>query len=423
MATIRQIKAREILDARGFPTVEVLVELSDGNVATASNPSGTSKSTYEAFELRDNDPKRHMGMGVLQAVDLITHTLAPQFIGIEATNQKLLDQTLISMDGTLTKAKLGANTTMPLSMAFAKAGAKSQSTPLFLYLRNFLAKENVPLRIPTPAMNMVNGGKHAGNNINFQEFLVIPATSQSYSNSLMMGVTVYNSLRSQLKKGSLTTTVGDEGGFAPNFENNVDAFDFISQAISSAAFRLGYDIFIGLDASAKNFFQDQEYKIKDKESPMNSNELITFYEEIVKKYHLIYLEDPLSEEDWQGWSTLSMRLSNKALLVGDDLTATNPFRLQLALNNNSINGLVIKPGQIGTVLESLAVVEMGRHAGLKLIVSHRNSETNDDFLADYSVAIGADYAKFGAPARGECVAKYNRLLEIEQLLLNSSQAL
>lgn len=373
--------------------------------------------------MRDNDPKRHMGMGVLLAVDLITRTIAPQFIGLEATDQKLLDQTLISMDGTKIKSKLGANTTMPLSMAFSKAGAKSQSMPLFLYLRNFLAKENVPLKIPTPAMNMINGGKHAGNDINFQEFLVIPATSQSYSNSLMMGVSVYNSLRGQLKKGSLTTTVGDEGGFAPSFDNNADAFDFISQAVSSAAYRLGYDIFIGLDAAAKNFFQDQEYKIKDKDSAMKSDELITFYEEIVKKFHLIYLEDPLSEEDWQGWSNLSGRLNNDALLVGDDLTATNPYRLQLALNNKSINGIVIKPGQIGTVLESLAVVEMGRHAGLKLIVSHRNGETNDDFIADYAVAIGADYVKFGAPARGECVAKYNRLLEIEQLLLNSNQAL
>jgi enolase len=413
MAKIRQITAREVLDSRGVPTIEARVILDDGNTSAASSPSGTSKSSYEAFELRDNDLTRYQGMGVRNAVEVITHIIAPQLVGIEATNQQLVDRTLIDLDGTKTKSKLGGNTIYCVSKAVARVAAKSTYQPLFLYLRNYLSKENLPLKIPTPAMSLINGGTHAGNNVDFQEFLVIPATYQSFSNALEMGVAVYHNIRVQLEKNHLVTTVGDEGGFAPVFEKNEDVFELISQAVSSASWRLGYDIFIGLDAAAKNFYKDKFYKIKDKSSSMKNDELITLYEDLIKKYHILYLEDPMGEDDWAGWSAILPRLSQRTMIVGDDLTATNPFRLQMALNKNAINGIVIKPNQIGTVMEALAVVEIARHANQKIIVSHRSGETNDDFIADFSVAVAADYVKFGGPARGERVSKYNRLLQIE----------
>lgn len=416
MATIKQLQAREILDSRGIPTIEVRVGLSDGTTATASSPSGTSKSSYEAFEIRDGDPNHYDGMGVLRGVQNIQELISPTLMGMDASNQQYIDRTLIDLDGTKTKSKLGGNTTYAVSQAVAKAAAKSQSLPLFLYLRNYISKENLPMKIPTPAMSLVNGGLHAGNNIDLQEFLVIPATYQSFSESLGMGVAVYRNIRKVLEKNHRGTTIGDEGGFAPVFEKNEDAFELIQQAVSSASWRLGYDIFIGVDASAKNFYADQLYKIKDKPSAMKSSELIAFYEEMIKKYHILYLEDPLGEDDWQGWTEILPKLSQHSLIVGDDLTATNPVRLQMALNKTAINGLVIKPNQIGTVIEALAVVEIARHAGLKIIVSHRSGDTNDDFIADFSVAVAADYVKFGGPARGERVTKYNRLLQIEAQL-------
>lgn len=416
MAKIKHILAREILDSRGVPTIETLVVLDNGVTAIASAPSGISKSSYEAVELRDNDPHRYGGMGVRIAVQNVVDIIAPQLIGIEATNQQEVDRLLIELDGTKTKSRLGGNATFSVSKAIARAAAKTVYQPLFLYLRNFISKENLPLKIPTPAMSLINGGMHAGNNVDLQEFLVIPATYQRFSDALHMGVAVYHKIREQLEKNHLGTTVGDEGGFAPLFEKNEDVFELIAQAVSAANWRLGYDIFIGVDAAGKNFCKDQTYKIKDKPTSLKAEELLAFYEELIKKYHILYLEDPLSEDDWDGWSLALPKLSQRALIVGDDLTATNPYRLQLALNKNAINGVVIKPNQIGTVLESLAVVEMARHAGLKIIVSHRSGETNDDFISDLAVAVGADYVKFGGPARGERVAKYNRLLQIESQL-------
>ncbi|HVZ58908.1 MAG TPA: phosphopyruvate hydratase, partial [Patescibacteria group bacterium] len=422
MPTIKQLFSREILDSRGVPTVETTVALSDGTTATASSPSGTVKSSYEAFEMRDGDVTRYNGLGLLKSLQTISETISPKIIGLEATNQQLIDRTLIDLDGTRTKSKLGANTIYSISQAVAKAAAKSQSLPLFLYLRNYISKENLGLKIPTPAMSLINGGIHAGNNIDLQEFLVIPATYQSFSDSLMMGVAVYNNIRKLLEKNHQGVTVGDEGGFAPQFQKNEDVFEVIEQAVSSASWRLGYDIFLGIDAAAKHFYKDQLYFIKDKPSSLKAEELISFYEEMIRKYHILYLEDALAEDDWNGWSLLETKLSQHCLIVGDDLTATNPIRLQMALNKKAINGIVIKPNQIGTVLEALAVVEIARHAGLKIIVSHRSGDTNDDFIADFAVAVAADYVKFGGPARGERVSKYNRLLQIEDQLLKAMQA-
>lgn len=421
MASIKQIFAREILDSRGNPTVSVRVVLNDGIDAEASIPSGASKSSYEAFELRDNDLQRYNGQGVLKVVDSITTTIAPKIIGMDVTAQQQIDRTLLELDGTRAKTKLGANATLPISIAVAKAAAKSAFVPLFVYLRNFIQKDRTTLRIPTPAFNIFNGGLHANNNINFQEIMIIPASNKTYAESLHMGVTVYNQLKEELKKSSQTTLTGDEGGFAPVLDTNEDAFTLISQAIDHSSMRLGYDIFTGLDAASNHFYLDEHYKLKDKASAVVAADLLLLYEEIVKKYHCIYLEDPLQEDDWEGWSALYPKLSPKALIVGDDLTATNPFRLQLALSKNAINGIVIKPNQIGTVIETLAVVEIARHLGMKVIVSARSGETTDDFIADFAVAVGADYVKFGAPARGERIAKYNRLLQIDEQLRAASR--
>jgi enolase len=416
MAKIKQIIAREIIDARGNPTVEARVILSDGSTAVASSPSGISRSTYEAFELRDNDLRRFKGLGVLKAVQIIHEKIAPALIGIEASDQQRIDRTMIELDGTQTKSKLGANATLPVSMAVAKAAAKSSVLPLFLYLRNFIKRENQELKIPSPIFNIINGGLHTENTLDIQEFHVIPATFKTFSDSLQLGVTVYQTTKDVLRRNNLSTLLGDEGGFSPSVDTNEDALSLIVQAVEESNLRLGYDIFLGIDAAANSFYTDQHYKIKDKSMSLTSSELISWYEELVKKYHILYLEDPLSEDDWDGWETVFPKISQYALIVGDDLTATNPFRLQMALYKKSINSIVIKPNQIGTVIEALAVVEIARHSGLKIVVSHRSGETNDDFIADFAVATSADYVKFGAPARGERVAKYNRLLQIDQQL-------
>ena len=416
MATIKQLSAREILDSRGNPTVSVRVLLSDGMDAEASAPSGASKGSYEAFEMRDADPKRYNGLGVMKAVDNVNTLISQKIVGMEVTAQQQIDRAMIELDGTHAKTKLGANATLPVSIAVTRAAAKSLGVPLFIYLRNFIQKDKTALKIPTPAFNIFNGGLHANNSINFQEVLIIPASYKSFSQSLQMGVSVYKQLKDELKRSNQSMLIGDEGGFAPSLDANENALTLVAQAIEHSSLRLGYDIFTGIDASANNFFVDDHYKLKDHPSAILPAELSNFYEEIIKKYHCIYLEDPLQEDDLEGWSLLFPKLSQKALIVGDDLTATNPYRLQIALSKNAINGIVIKPNQIGTVIETIAVIEIARHMNIKIVVSNRSGETTDDFIADFAVAVGADYVKFGAPARGERVAKYNRLLQIEDQL-------
>ncbi len=414
MAKIKQITAREILNAKGMPAVEATVTLSDGKSGTASTPSGTSIGNYEASEIRDHDEKHFQGYGVLKAVSNIQDTIAPALLGMEATKQPEIDKKMIEMDGTQNKGRLGANAILAVSMATAKAAAKSSLLPTFLYLREFIKKENVPMKIPTPAFNILNGGKHAGENVNFQEFMIIPASSKTYSESLNMALVLYGSLKKTLEQNNFTTLIGDEGGFAPKLANNKDGLNLLKQSIETTSFRFGFDVFLGLDAAATGFFNDGRYRIKDRTMPLSSSDMISFYEEINKEFHLLYLEDPLAEDDWNGWSNIYTALSQQTLVVGDDLTATNPYRLQMALDKKAITGIIIKPNQIGTVIESLAVVEIARQSGLKIIVSHRSGETNDDFIADFAVAVSADYIKFGSPVRGERVAKYNRLLEIER---------
>lgn len=414
MAKIKEIKASEILDSRGNPTIETTVVLQDGSVGTASCPSGASVGSYEAWELRDHDAKRFSGLGVLKAVDNVNSIIAPALVGMDSSKQQDIDKTVINLDGTQNKGKLGANAALSVSMAVCKASARNSMLPLFLYLRQFIKTENTTLKIPALLLNFINGGKHAGNNLDLQEFFVIPATSKPYNEALQMGVTLYSTLRNTLKENGLSTLIGDEGGFAPKLATNRDAFVLLKQAIDKTSLRFGFDVFFGLDAASNSFYQDKQYRLRDRSMPYTSDDLISFYQELNKQYRLLYLEDPLFEDEWEGWTKISSKMSQDTIIVGDDLVATNPYRLQMAIDKKAITGVVIKPNQIGTVIECLAVVEVARAAGLKIVVSHRSGETNDAFIADFAVAVSADYVKFGAIARGERIAKYNRLLQIEK---------
>lgn len=413
MARIKQIRAREILNSNGMPTIETSVVLNDGSVGISSCPIGTSVGDYEACQLKDNNEKYYQGQGVQKAIQNVESQIAPHILGLAVEKQQEIDKIMIDLDGTQNKARLGANAILSVSTSVAKAAAQSSVLPLFLYLREFIKKENLLLKIPTPAFNLISGGIHAKGTLNFQEFLVIPATSKPYSNALETGVSIYRVLGGMLRSENLSTLVGDTGGYSPNVSTNADAFSILRQAIGTTPIRLEFDVFFGIDAGSSNFFSDKKYYIKDKAAGLSAKELTSYYEELNKNYHLLYLEDPLAEDDWDGWSDLSSRMSQTTIIAGDDLVATNPYRLQMALNKKAITGIVIKPSQIGTVIETLAVVEIARQSGLKIIVSDRSSETNDDFIADLAVAVSADYVKFGAPARGERIAKYNRLLQIE----------
>jgi enolase len=413
MSKIKHIRAREILNAKGIPTVETTVVLSDNNWATASCPGRTLISIAEAAELYDNDSARFAGKGVLRAVDNVNSILAPKLQGMEAEKQSELDKIMIEMDGTQNKSRLGANALLSVSMAIAKSAARASSLPLFLYLRQFINKESLTLKMPTPCFNVLNGGKIAGGNLDFQSFILIPASAKTYSECLLIGSDIYRTLKMNLEYKNLPTLVGDEGGFGPSLPNNEQALELINQALGSTTLKLGFDVFLGLDCAANNFYSDKKYKIKDNVMQLSANEIINYYSELNKKYHVLYIEDPLQEEDWNSWVEISKTLSENTIIVGDHLTSTNPYRLQMAIDKKAITGIVIKPSQIGTVIESLAVVEVARQAGLKIIVSSTSAETNDDFIADFAVAVSADYVKFGAPARGENVSKYNRLSEID----------
>lgn len=421
MAKIKKVVGREILNSKGLPSVEATVLLSSGRSGKASCPSGTSVGNYEASELRDHDSKRFGGNGALKAVSNINQIISPSIEGIDVNKQQVIDRIMIDLDGTQNKGKLGANAILAVSMAVAKAAANESALPLFLYLREFIKKEDLPLKVPTPCFNILNGGKHAGGNVNFQEFLVIPASSVDFQQGLENVYDIYHSLKKLLENNNFSTLIGDEGGFGPNLSSNQDALVLLSQSVSAINLRLGFDVFLGLDCAASNFYQDQKYKIKDKSMTYSSSELINYYQELANQYKIIYLEDPLAEDDWEGWIEAYTKLSNQSMIIGDDLIATNPYRLQMALDKKAVSGIIIKPNQIGTVIEALAVVEIAREAGLKITVSHRSGETNDDFIADFAVAVSADYVKFGAPVRGERVAKYNRLSQIERQIKSLSQ--
>lgn len=412
MAKVKEVKAREILNGKGEPTIETTVVLSDGKFAVSSCSTGTTVGNYESVELRDRNSDRYQGRGVLTAVSNVNKIIGPAILSMDAGKQQDIDKKIIELDGTTNKGKLGANATLSVSMSVAKAAAQSSVLPLFLYLRQYIKSENSALKIPTPIFDVLAGNKYE-DGADFKNFYIITASSTSYQESLSIANIIYNSLRNTLKTNNLSTLISDQGGFAPRVSSNEEAFSFIKQSVEGVNLRMGFDVFLGLDASGNVIHQEQKYKIKDKPAALSSSELSKYYEDMSNKFNILYIEDPFSDDDWDAWSDFSSNISSTALVASDSLTSTNPYRLQMALDKKAIKGIVIKPGQVGTVIEALAVVEVAKQAGLKIIPSIRSEETNDDFIADFAVAVSSDYIKFGSLARGEMIAKYNRLLEIE----------
>lgn len=415
MAKITHITAREILDSRATPTIEVSILTDAGSYGTASVPSGASTGKSEAMELRDNDSSRYQGKGVLKAITNVLTSIAPKLIGMDVQNQEAIDQRLIDIDGTENKSKLGANAILAVSIASLKAAANTAKAPLFLYIKNRY-RPSGELRIPGPIFNLINGGKHGAGNLDFQEFHVIPSTRLSFSDALRAGVETWINLRNELIHRNAIHSVGDEGGFAPNLFTNSDALELMALVIRNSSYRLGQDLFLALDCAADEFYKDGKYTIKDSPKPLDRDGLIDLYQTIIKEYALLGIEDGLEQEDWDGWTKMSHDLPSSTMIIGDDLTTTNTKRLQKAIDRKSINAIIVKPNQIGTVTETVELTRLAAKNNIFTIASHRSGETNDTFIADFSVGMGLNYAKFGAPDRGERVAKYNRLLEIETYL-------
>ncbi|GAB3564044.1 phosphopyruvate hydratase [Arthrobacter alkaliphilus] len=409
MALIDAIHAREILDSRGNPTVEVEVLLSDGQIGRAAVPSGASTGEHEAVELRDGDKGRYLGKGVQKAVDAVIDEIAPALIGFDATDQRSIDQAMIDLDGTANKGKLGANAILGVSLAVANAAAASADLPLYKYLGGPNAHV-----LPVPLMNILNGGSHADSDVDIQEFMIAPVGAETFSEGLRWGVEVYHNLKSVLKDKGLSTGLGDEGGFAPNLPSNRAALDLIQEAIKNAGYTPGKDIALALDVASSEFFKDGAYQFEGK--ALSATEMSAYYAELVADYPLVSIEDPLDENDWEGWKTLTDTIGDKVQLVGDDLFVTNPERLQQGIDAATANSLLVKVNQIGSLTETLDAVSLAQRAGYTTITSHRSGETEDTTIADIAVATNAGQIKTGAPARSERVAKYNQLLRIEEEL-------
>ncbi len=409
MATIEAVGAREILDSRGNPTVEVEVALDDGTIARAGVPSGASTGAFEAVERRDGDKGRYLGKGVQDAVNAVMDEIAPELIGFEASEQRLVDQALIDLDATPNKGKLGANAILGVSMAVAKAAADSADLPLFRYLGG----PNAHI-LPVPMMNILNGGSHADSNVDVQEFMIAPIGPTTYREALRTGAEVYHSLKSVLKGKGLSTGLGDEGGFAPNLPSNRDALDLILVAIEKAGFKPGTDVALALDVAATEFYRDGAYQFEGKAT--SAEDMIAFYAKLVDDYPLVSIEDPLDEDAWADWSALVAKIGDRVQIVGDDLFVTNPERLAKGIETKAANSLLVKLNQIGTVSETLDAVTMAQRAGFTAMVSHRSGETEDTTIADLAVAMNTGQLKTGAPARGERINKYNQLLRIEEEL-------
>ena len=409
MALIDAIHAREILDSRGNPTVEVEVLLSDGQIGRAAVPSGASTGEHEAVELRDGDKGRYLGKGVQKAVDAVIDQIAPALTGFDATDQRSIDQAMIDLDGTPNKGKLGANAILGVSLAVANAAAASADLPLYKYLGGPNAHV-----LPVPLMNILNGGSHADSDVDIQEFMIVPIGAETFSEGLRWGVEVYHNLKSVLKEKGLSTGLGDEGGFAPNLPSNRAALDLIQEAIKNAGYTPGKDIALALDVASSEFFKDGAYQFEGK--ALSATEMSAYYAELVADYPLVSIEDPLDENDWEGWKTLTDTIGDKVQLVGDDLFVTNPAILQRGIDTKTANSLLVKVNQIGSLTETLDAVSLAQRAGYTTITSHRSGETEDTTIADISVATNAGQIKTGAPARSERVAKYNQLLRIEEEL-------
>ncbi|HVV11019.1 phosphopyruvate hydratase [Amycolatopsis sp.] len=409
MAVIEQVGAREILDSRGNPTVEVEVALDDGTLARAAVPSGASTGEHEAVELRDGDIKRYNGKGVERAVAAVLDEIGPELTGVEAVEQRIVDQKLVDLDGTPDKSRLGANALLGVSLAVAKAAAESAELELFRYLGGPNAHV-----LPVPMLNILNGGAHADTDVDIQEFMIAPIGAESFREALRWGVEVYHSLKSVLKGRGLGTGLGDEGGFAPNLSSNREALDLITTAIEKAGYVPGRDVALALDVAATEFFSEGTYSFEG--TKKTAEQLGAYYAELLNSYPLVSIEDPLSEDDWDGWVTLTNQIGERVQLVGDDLFVTNPDRLEQGIERGAANALLVKVNQIGTLSETLDAITLATSYGYKSMMSHRSGETEDTTIADLAVATGVGQIKTGAPARSERVAKYNQLLRIEETL-------
>ncbi|MFH9350607.1 phosphopyruvate hydratase [Kitasatospora sp. NPDC017646] len=414
MPSIDVVVAREILDSRGNPTVEVEVGLDDGSTGRAAVPSGASTGAFEALELRDGDKNRYFGKGVEKAVLAVIEQIGPELVGYDATEQRLIDQAMLDLDATPDKSSLGANAILGVSLAVAHAASEASDLPLFRYLGGPNAHV-----LPVPMMNILNGGSHADSNVDIQEFMIAPIGAESFSEAVRWGVEVYHTLKGVLKERGLSTGLGDEGGFAPNLDSNREALDLITEAIQKAGYVPGRDVALALDVAASEFFKDGAYQFEGK--ALSAAELIEYYAELVDAYPLVSIEDPLDESDWDGWKAMTVKLGDKVQLVGDDLFVTNPARLAKGIETGTANALLVKVNQIGSLTETLDAVELAQRNGYRCMMSHRSGETEDVTIADLAVATNCGQIKTGAPARSERVAKYNQLLRIEEILDDAAE--
>ncbi|MEY9963065.1 enolase [Streptacidiphilus sp. MAP12-16] len=414
MPSIDVVVAREILDSRGNPTVEVEVGLDDGSTGRAAVPSGASTGAFEALELRDGDKSRYGGKGVEKAVLAVIEQIGPELVGYDATEQRLIDQAMLDLDATPDKSSLGANAILGVSLAVAHAASEASDLPLFRYLGGPNAHV-----LPVPMMNILNGGSHADSNVDIQEFMIAPIGAETFSEAVRWGVEVYHTLKGVLKERGLSTGLGDEGGFAPNLDSNREALDLIVEAIKKAGYTPGKDVALALDVAASEFYKDGAYQFEGKS--LSAAELTDYYAELVAAYPLVSIEDPLFEDDWEGWKTITAKLGDKVQLVGDDLFVTNPVRLARGIKEGAANALLVKVNQIGSLTETLDAVEMAQRNGFRCMMSHRSGETEDVTIADLAVATNCGQIKTGAPARSERVAKYNQLLRIEEILDDAAE--
>ena len=415
MSIITAVGAREILDSRGNPTIEVEVLLSDDSFGRAAVPSGASTGAFEAHESRDGDKSRYLGKGVQNAVRAVIETIDEALVDFDAADQRLVDEALIAIDGTDNKSKLGANAILGVSLANARAAAESTNLPLYRYLGGSNAHV-----LPVPLMNIINGGAHADTGVDIQEFMIVPHGAESFSEALRWGVEVYHQLKKLLSEKGLATGLGDEGGFAPDLPNNAAALELISEAIGLAGYKLGTEIALALDVAATEFFDEKTGKYSFEGKQLSSDEMIAYYTDLVARFPLVSIEDPLAEDDWASWTKITAALGDKVQLVGDDLYVTNPSRLQKGIDLAAGNAILVKVNQIGTLTETMDAVSLAQRHGMKAIISHRSGETEDTFIADLAVATNAGQIKTGAPARSERVAKYNQLLRIEEELADSA---
>jgi len=408
-SNIEKIWARQILDSRGNPTVEVDLYLESGIMGRAAVPSGASTGKYESIELRDGEKSRYLGKGVLNAVENVNTIISTALVGQNVLDQKKIDQRLISLDGTENKSVLGANSILGVSMAAAHAASKFKGLPLYTYLGN----ENSNL-MPMPMMNIINGGSHADNSVDIQEFMIMPFGAKNFSNALQMGTEIFHHLKDVLRKRGLTTSVGDEGGFAPNLKSNEEALEVIEEAVSRAGFQSGKDVFFALDVAASELFDGEKYNLSSEDKSLSSKEMVNYLKSLASSYPIVSIEDGLDESDWNGWSLLTKELGSSVQIVGDDLTVTNISRLKRAIEEKSMNSILIKLNQIGTVSETIQAIEMAKESGFGAIISHRSGETEDTTIADLSVAMGMGQIKTGSASRTDRVCKYNQLLRIEE---------